>query len=239
MKRPLNILVVDDDIDNAQSLGELFEMEGHHSHVVHNGQAAVDAYLQSDFDLAFMDVMMPGLNGVESFLKIRQMRPHAHVFMMTGYSVVDLLKQAVSGGALGVLDKPVDAAALMELVREVGEDGVVVAQGTHSHYTKNLVGLAQSMGAKCRIVENSKTLASGQDGADLLILDMKVPLIDSVGHYKSLRAAGTKAHTIIVTSPSENQETDFDSWRDVAVTGILNKPFDPQELLLRLDTLIA
>ena len=98
MKRSLRILVVDDDVDNANSLGELFEMEGHRPLVVYDGEAAIAAYLKEDFDIAFMDVMMPGKNGVESFLEIKKLKPLAKVYMMTGYSVEQLLQQAIDGG---------------------------------------------------------------------------------------------------------------------------------------------
>ena len=97
MKRSLRILVVDDDADNANSLGELFEMEGHRPLVVYDGEGAIAAYLKEDFDIAFMDVMMPGKNGVESFLEIKRLKPLAKVYMMTGYSVEQLLQQAIAG----------------------------------------------------------------------------------------------------------------------------------------------
>ena len=44
---------------------------------------------------------MPGKNGVESFFEIRRMKPDAKVFMMTGYSVEQLVQQAIDHGALG------------------------------------------------------------------------------------------------------------------------------------------
>ena len=47
------------------------------------------------------------LNGVESFFEIRKIKPNANVVMMTAYSVRELLAQAIEGGALGVLHKPV------------------------------------------------------------------------------------------------------------------------------------
>jgi CheY-like chemotaxis protein len=99
MASELNILVVDDDEDNAMSLGEVFELEGHRVRTVFSGQDAIDACINSQFDLAFIDVMMPGKNGVESFLEIRRVRPQARVYMMTGYSVEELLQQAVRQGA--------------------------------------------------------------------------------------------------------------------------------------------
>src|SRR5215212_9261324 len=108
MPRELKILVVDDDEDNTCSLCELFELEGHKATMAHSGEAAIAAYMNENFDLAFMDVMMPGLNGVESFMEIRKLKPEARVYMMTGYSVEQLLQQAMEHGAMGVLSKPID-----------------------------------------------------------------------------------------------------------------------------------
>ena len=82
----LSILVVDDDIDNAHSLGELFEIEGHNVRVVHSGEDAISAYCRETFDVAFMDVMMPGKNGVESFLEIRRLKPSARVMKRSAHS---------------------------------------------------------------------------------------------------------------------------------------------------------
>ena len=116
MKRSLRILIVDDDADNANSLGELLEMEGHRPLVVYDGDGAIAAYLKEDFDIAFMDVMMPGKNGVESFLEIKRLKPAAKVYMMTGYSVEQLLQQAMAGGAMGVFSKPVNLYQVLDYV---------------------------------------------------------------------------------------------------------------------------
>ena len=118
MTRSLRILVVDDDADNANSLGELFEMEGHRPLVVYDGEGAIAAYLKEDFDIAFMDVMMPGKNGVDSFLEIRQQRPDAKVYFMTGYSADDLLKKAMEGGALGFFGKPMDLPLVLDACQQ-------------------------------------------------------------------------------------------------------------------------
>ena len=66
-------------------------MDDHKVRVVYSGQDAIDAYRAAPFDLGFFDVMMPGKNGVESFLEIREQRPDAKVYFMTGYSADDLL----------------------------------------------------------------------------------------------------------------------------------------------------
>jgi two-component system, NtrC family, response regulator HydG len=239
MGRSLRILVVDDDIEHALSLGELFELEGHRPHVVHSGEAAISAYLSGHFDLAFMDVMMPGLNGVESFLEIRRLRPHAKVFMMTGYSVEELLQQALSQGAMGVLNKPMDAKTILSMVNDIGEDGVVVAPGIGPEYSKLLQGMMTDSGYSCSVVKEAKPNLQASATGELIILDLRTSLIDSVGYYTGLRKNGHMPPTIIVTAPKAGVNDGHEVLRDIAVTGILNKPFDPIDLLARLDMLAA
>ncbi len=235
----LKILVVDDDIDNAHSLGELFELEGHVPMVVHSGEAAIAAYIDSNFDLAFMDVMMPGLNGVESFLAIRKMRPSAKVIMMTGYSVEELLRQAMAQGAMGVLNKPMDAKALINMVNEVGQDGLVVAPGFGFDYAQQLRLMINQSGQSCSVINDTQTQVLDDKDNELLILDLNRPLIDSVGYYSGLRKASHLPPTIIVTPSTQIGAEGHDALRDLSVTGILNKPFDPLDLLARLEILAA
>ncbi len=239
MTRSLRILVVDDDIDNAESLAELFDIEGHDAMVVHSGEAAIAAHMAQHFDLAFMDVMMPGLNGVESFLRIRQMRPHAKIFMMTGYSVEELLRQAVEQGALGVLNKPMDVDAVLQMVKDVGSNGLMVAPAISSFYGQSLQGLIKSSGRACNILQSAESPTGDFAPDEVLIVDLKAPLIDSVGVCSMLRRGGRRQPTIIVTPQAPHAETGHDALRDLTVTGILNKPFDPRQLLDRLEYLAA
>ena len=116
MSRKLNILVVDDDVANAESLAELFEMENHRVIVACDGQQAIEAFSLNKVDIGFFDVMMPNKNGVESFMEIKAVNPDARIYFMTGYSADDLLDKAVKGGALGVFSKPVDLMRLLQTV---------------------------------------------------------------------------------------------------------------------------
>jgi CheY-like chemotaxis protein len=104
--KQLNILVVDDDQDGADGLSEALEFYGHTVATAYSGEDAVEAFRHRSFDVTFMDVMMLGLNGVESFLQIKEICPTAKVYMMTGYSARDLLEEAVGHGAAGVFHKP-------------------------------------------------------------------------------------------------------------------------------------
>ena len=239
MGRTLSILVVDDDEDNALSLGELFEMEGHLVKVVHSGEAAIAAYTDEPFDIAFMDVMMPGKNGVESFIEIRRMWPAAKVFMMTGYSVEQLLQQATDNGALGVLSKPIDIDKVMRVLDEIGNDGIVVVAEDDPGFGAELLQMINSFGRPCQLVRDSRDVCALHLQAEdnVLIFDLKTPLIAGVEIYKEIRKSGRRTPSIIITASGPEYQDTLAAMRDVAVTGILNKPFDPVSLLDRLEQL--
>jgi DNA-binding NtrC family response regulator len=118
MTRKLNILVVDDDVANADSLAELFSMDDHQVIVAYDGLQAIEAFSLNKVDIGFFDVMMPNKNGVDSFMEIKSKFPEARVYFMTGYSADELLDKAVAGGALGVFSKPVDLERLLSTVEK-------------------------------------------------------------------------------------------------------------------------
>ena len=114
MTRPLNIVVLDDDAENADSLAELFSLDDHKVIVAYNGEQAIEAFSLNKVDVGLFDVMMPGKNGVDSFIEIKRDHPAAKVYFMTGYSVDDLLKRAIDNGALGVFGKPIDLPKVLD-----------------------------------------------------------------------------------------------------------------------------
>ena len=237
MTRPLRILVVDDDEDNANSLGELFQLEGHRVVVAHSGEAAIAAYVSGTFDIAFMDVMMPGRNGVESFLEIRKLRPGAKVFMMTGYSVEQLLQQAMESGAMGVLTKPINLDKLRHTLDEVMPSGIVFIADGDPQFGRQLKSLIETSGMNCDLIHRDD--AALDASAEITIIDLGTPLINGVEVYTRLKREGTVRPAIIITPDAAHSDDAFAALRDVAVTGILTKPFDPLSLLDRLDVLAA
>ena len=241
MNKRLNILVVDDDVDNACSLGELFELEGHCAQVVHDGQAAIDAYLSTNYDLAFMDVMMPGKNGLESFIEIRRMKPDAKVFMMTGYSVEELLRQATREGALGVIEKPMEAEDVLRMTERVGAGGLLVTSPLVCNATlgDSIHDTLSRNGRSCRLIKKASDITGDDLPESVVVIDTENPLIDSVSYYTAFRKFLHAPTTIIVPPLKRAAATlGVGKW-DVGSTGILNKPFDPFDLINRLPQLAA
>jgi DNA-binding response OmpR family regulator len=239
--KSLKILVVDDDSDAADSLAELFELEDHEVTVAYSGEEAISAYRDTNFDVAFMDIMMPGKNGVESFLEIRKLNPQAQVYMMTGYSVEQLVQQAIDNGAMGVLGKPVQPQKVLSMLEEVHPAGIVLIAEDDPDLGPQLQEIISENGFECTLVKDGKqalTIAS-QTKIDVLILDLNLPVIDGIEVFTNLQRQSQAVPTIIITGHAAAHADSLESIRDMSVTGVLHKPFDPSMLLSKLDELAA
>ena len=232
--RALKILIVDDDLDNAKSLGELFEFEGHKAHVVTSGAQAINCYLGEDFDIGFVDVMMPGMNGIESFMQIRKLKPKAKVFMMSGYSIEDVLKQAVTHGTMVLLSQELNDNTLCEVINDHSLNDMVVTPFLAKQQIEFMRDSAHKRGLVCQIADSPAAVERGAVESDLLILNMNLTVIDALGVYSTLRKAQDMPSTVLVAPQSDQ----IQALRDMYVTGILNKPFD-LDIVLSCMTRIA
>ena len=117
MSEKLRILVVDD----QKVIGDLFEFtlgySGHVITVVDNAKDAIEKIKTEDFDVAFLDIVMPDKDGVEALREIRQIAPRLPVVMMSGYSVEERKQQAKSLGVVTCLKKPFEIDDAKKVIR--------------------------------------------------------------------------------------------------------------------------
>jgi DNA-binding response OmpR family regulator len=88
------VLIVDDDNDHAESLADMVEIRGHSAAIANSGEAAIEQFRTGDFGFVLLDVRLPGINGVETFLELKHIQPDAQVMMMTAFSVEQVVSQA-------------------------------------------------------------------------------------------------------------------------------------------------
>jgi len=240
----LKILVVDDDIDVADSLADVLELKAHDVTTVYDSREAIKVFKRQEFDIAFMDVMMPGKNGVESFLEIKKAKPDAHVVMMTGFSVQHLLDEALEQGAAGVLHKPVAVDDVMALIDDLQHPKkpkalVLVADGD-ANFAEVLGQQLLAGGHTARIAYTGPEALAilRNEPLDLLILDLELPVISGLEVCYEMKQLGRVVPTIILCAGSKDQGDAEHCLRDPAVSGILFKPFDPSVLISSLNELL-
>jgi two-component system, NtrC family, response regulator HydG len=116
--KTVRIMIVDDDQDLAESLADLLKVFGYEVAIATNGKDALQRAQMTDFDITFMDVRMPVMNGVDSCLAIKQIKPDARIVMMTGFKE-PILAKATAAGAEGPLQKPFSPEDMLHVVETV------------------------------------------------------------------------------------------------------------------------
>ncbi len=119
--RPLQVLVVDDNVDSADSLGELLRMSGYHVRVAHDGVAALEAVHSLRPDVVLLDIGLPGLDGYEVARRLRAHPDNAAMLLVavSGYGQEEDRIRSRQAGFDHHLVKPVDFPTLEKVMTVV------------------------------------------------------------------------------------------------------------------------
>ena len=122
MSNPIRVLLVDDEERFVQNLAKLLRGRGFEVATAFDGAAGVAAVEKSEgFDVVLLDVKMPGMDGIETLRKIKEISPETEVVMLTGHANVETGIAAMREGALDYLMKPCDIEDLVAKITEAHE----------------------------------------------------------------------------------------------------------------------
>ena len=106
----LRILFVDDERQLQEFMRIELKALGHDVVVCANGEQALQAIAAQSFDVALLDIRMPGLSGIDVLQRLKQVSPDTEAIMMTGYASEESMVQAMRLGACDYLRKPCQLA---------------------------------------------------------------------------------------------------------------------------------
>ncbi len=112
----LRILIVDDDRGGGVTLADILNDKGYEAVVVSSGKSALKSMKEATYDIALVDIMMPGLNGVETFKEAKKQSGCAKFIMMTGAAAEEMIEEALMEGAYDVIFKPLKVDRLVSMI---------------------------------------------------------------------------------------------------------------------------
>ena len=115
----MRILIVDDEPRIRASLEGLLSDEGHTVSACDSAELGLAALAEEPFDAVLLDVMLPGMNGLDALERIHRSTPEVKVLMMSGHSDIATAVRAVKAGAHQFLEKPVDPDRLLVELRNL------------------------------------------------------------------------------------------------------------------------
>lgn len=117
----MSVLLVDDELEFASTLAARLKIRGFAATVVPDGESAINCVSETPFDIVVLDVMLPGMHGIEVLQRMRAIQTDLPVILLTGQAGAKDGIEGMKQGALAYLSKPVDLNELLELFHSVSK----------------------------------------------------------------------------------------------------------------------
>lgn len=210
-----------------------------------DGDSAVRLYWQHLPDLVFMDITMPGLNGIEALAAIKTSDPNAYVVMLTAVSSLDTVVKAKDLKADGFIAKPFEAARLTKLVIErMAQEPKPIhvlladdARSIRSIVRRSLNSLPHVF--RIREAEDGAQAAAMIEArpADLVFLDIHMPNQTGMEALIRIRERSPDSHITMLTSDASAAAVS--GAKALGANDYILKPFSTDQLAAIVDRFVA
>ena len=110
------ILIVDDEKRIRDTCGRMLVNEGFEVALAESGEKGLETIQREHFDIILLDLMMPGMSGMETLVHVRESHPDTVVIVITGYATLDHAVEAMKKGAFDFISKPFSAQDLRVMI---------------------------------------------------------------------------------------------------------------------------
>ena len=114
----IKILLVDDEVKFLKAVSDRLSIKGFEVTTADNGEGAIEAAKKGGFDVAVLDLQMPGMDGTQLLKILKQTHKFIEIIMLTGHATVDSAVECTKLGAFKYLEKPYDFNKLVEALKE-------------------------------------------------------------------------------------------------------------------------
>jgi two-component system, NtrC family, nitrogen regulation response regulator NtrX len=116
-----NILIVDDEAGIRESLSGILVDEGYSAAAVESGEACLDLLRKSPFDVVLLDIWLPGIDGMETLQRVRELEDPPEVIMISGHGTIETAVRTTKLGAYDFLEKPLSLEKTLILLKNAIE----------------------------------------------------------------------------------------------------------------------
>jgi two-component system, NtrC family, response regulator HydG len=239
MQRTPYILVVDDEPDTCANLQDILTDIGFRVDTAYNGLAALELVEKRSYDVALLDLKMPGMDGLELYRRIKKLSSGTVAIIVTAYASCQTARDAREAGAWQILSKPVDLPKLQTLIDEALEQPLVLIIDDDHDLCLSLWDLLRDCGYRVSLAHNV------DEGAKLIrtqsyhvtLIDLKLPQADGDQMFKMVREISPQSRTILITGYRTEMENRVRRAISEGADAICYKPFNVDELLGTLQRL--
>jgi DNA-binding NtrC family response regulator len=238
---PPSLLVVDDEPDTCANLSDIFTDLGYHVDVAYDGPGALELIDRQTYDVALLDLKMPGMSGLELYRRIRKVSAGTIAIVVTAYAASDTAKAVTEAGAWKIVPKPVDLPQLHKLVDEALEKPLVLVVDDDQDLCDSLWDIFREQGLRVYLAHDANSAAQrlAEREYRVVLIDMKLPEGHGGEVLRRVQQANPDARAILITGHRSEMDERVRKALQSGADAICYKPFDMDQLLetvLRLAT---
>jgi DNA-binding NtrC family response regulator len=160
MEDKIKILIVDDEVDFLDSIARRLEMRSFDVTKASSGEMALEAARTGGFDLALLDLKMPGMDGTEVLRTLKKEHRFIEVIMLTGHGSINSAVECTKLGAFGYLSKPYELENLLEVLRDAYESRLKKKFAADEERLAKISELASKFGPEAILEDARDQMAS-------------------------------------------------------------------------------
>lgn len=224
MKKPL-IYIVDDEKNIRRSFELILKPEGYRVQAFESAETFLGAAAETLPEIVFLDVLLPGMNGIEALKMLKNLSPGSEVVMISGHANLSMAVEAARAGAYDFLEKPLNKERILLTLRNLQERRSLqsrfasLRESVEEEY--RLVGESPRWQAALKQIEkvaptDSKVLITGESGAGKELLAYAI-------HQRSPRAREPFVKMNCAAIPEELSESELFGSEKGAFTGAVER----------------
>jgi DNA-binding NtrC family response regulator len=227
------ILIVDDEADTCANLSDIFTDLGYHVDTASDGFAALELVKKNAYDIALLDLRMPGMDGVELYRRIREISAGTVAIVVTAYASSDTAKSARSAGAWQILPKPVNIGSLLGLVNTALDKPLILIVDDDRDLCENLWDVMRDRDYRVHLAHDIPDAERSiqQHAFQVVLVDMKLPSGNGSQVLRLLQQNAQSAKTVVITGFASEMEKRVQDALAAGANAVCYKPFDVEKLL--------
>jgi len=222
---PLKILIIDDEPNICSSLSGFLADIGHQAKICYDGTSGLQTAMDEYFDLIFLDVMLPGKNGLQVLEQLKKAKPDQKVIMISGHADLEVAVRATKLGAYNFLEKPLNPDKVLLEVKNIENHQQMLKEVANLkklvEYDYQMVGNSPAMDRLRSEIEKAapsegRILIYGENGTGKELVAREI-------HQKSHRKNRPFVKVNCAAIPKELIESELFGHEKGAFTGAIKK----------------
>ena len=244
MVKKAKILIVDDNLSLCKTMSLVLKRKGHDVSIASDGFEAINTVKKEFFDIIFMDIKMPVMNGVETYKKINKINDKIVIVMMTAYAVEDLIQDALKEGAYGVIYKPINFEKILSVIEEsknIKQGGLILIIDDDPGTCTTLKYILSKKGNEVGISNTGEdAIAKVQEKSfDIILIDMKLPTLNGLETYLELKKIDPEIIAIFITAYHQEMDDLVQEAMNNSAYTCLDKPLNIENMLVLINEILT